>query len=421
MKQPQRRDSEAGFSLVSVLIFSAVVLTISTGTVQVLGQRIDALKILRMQQRMELLQQKVENTANSFGAMSSSAEKNTGTKLQKCFQSSVCDGIDLYEPYILYDGLGQRISGTFDFSGRACTENCPIEIKTEVKLVCDKGAPVCAQAVEMQTRFTISQINAELLKGRKFDPITGSASVATFVCPAGQYIIAVSDQGQIRCESPEASPNDETCPPESVAIGLDSKGFLQCMPIQDYCAKPIGLSAVLDTSGSMNSSGKLDAAKDVLSKFLGTMETAKDKGTFTTFNNGAKLQGTLTNNFGQLQSSVNSQKASGGTDMSSGIRTGAQSLTSFAAGPKIMIFVSDGFNNQGSVDPPVEAQNAKNNGVRIITIGFSKDADRSMLRKIASTPSDYFDAANASDLKKVFEQIETLTCRGSGKGYGKGP
>jgi len=71
---------------------------------------------------------------------------------------------------------------------------------------------------------------------------------------------------------------------------------------------------------------------------------------------------------------------------------------------KVMVLLSNGVNTAVS-DPRAEAHEAKNESIRIFTVGLG-EADRELLQDIADiTGGEYYYAANGSDLEGIYETI----------------
>ncbi|WP_141734406.1 vWA domain-containing protein [Oligoflexus tunisiensis] len=403
--------SQAGFSLLSTLIMAGVLGVVTSGIYQLMNYRMDLLKTTRMHQRMDLFESKLKNTARSLGAMNVSAQRNAGSRLALCLNTGNCQANGIRERLVLYDARGQRVSGLFDLNGRACGDNCPIEVQTEVEIFCNEGTSSCPQPSEIKTYYEIRRANANYFKGRDFPPVLGTASLATFVCPDGEYIRGITLEGRMLCGPAELSPLDVACKAGTAAVGVDSKGFLKCVEIVDYCQVPIAFSLVLDTSSSMKKNDKVTIAKQALNNFIGFLDAKRDRGAFVSFNKGATLRTGLTGNYQNIKTAIDGEQAKLGTNMGAGLQIGAQALENAQASEKkLMIFVSDGRNTRGQ-DPVREAAKIKEQGVRIFTVGFSEKADRETLRRVASSPADYYDATQLNQLKGALEQIVSLTCR----------
>ncbi len=401
--------AEEGFSLVSAMILISVLSIVSIGASQLFDQQIDVLKIVRMQQRLGLLEKKLTNTARSSAAMRESALRNPNSILSLCILSNECKALSTFEKIELYDANKQKISGLYDLNGEACTKNCPIEAVTAIRLRCGGGVSSCTLPSEVQTLFTIRKASAEQLKGRVFNPITKTISLSRFSCPKGEYVRSITGDGQLICDASFASSNGAVCPAKTAAIGIDAAGFVKCRQIVDYCKTPLGLATVLDTSASMSANSGIDLAKLGLSKFVERLKI-KDQGSFTSFNAQAAVRQNLTNNISALAAAILRERASSNTDMVAGLTKAAGTLSAYAEGAKVMIFVSDGFHN-GVGDPVAAAAALKAQGIRVLTVGFSRSADTRMLQEIASSPQDFFDATEIGNLNRVLDTLGDLTCR----------
>lgn len=404
------QHSEQGFTLVSVMLLAGVLGLLSLGTYQVFHQQLDLLRIVRMQQRLSLLEKKLINTARSYGAMRATAALHPNSTLARCFGGRECFALASFEPLPLVDAVRQPLSGLYDLNGRPCTGSCPIEVRTELKLVCGDGSAKCELPSEIQTRYTIRKASPEQIKGREFKELTGVVSLSAFACPSGQYIRAVTGDGQLICDESFISANGNSCPPKMAAVGIDSAGFLKCRDVVDYCASPLGLATVLDTSASMKTDFGIDAAKLGLSAFVERLRANQDQGSFVSFNSEAALRQDLTSNIGALAQAIRREEAAASTDMVAGLTKAGETLAGFNKGQKVMIFVSDGFHN-GAGDPVAAAAQLKAQGIRILTVGFSRRADTRMLQRIASSPQDFYNAAEIGNLNRVLSALSELTCR----------
>jgi len=78
---------------------------------------------------------------------------------------------------------------------------------------------------------------------------------------------------------------------------------------------------------------------------------------------------------------------------------------------KIIILLTDGEHNSGSISPKDALKQAKERGIKIYTIaiGAKGEADSALLQKIAKeSGGKYFSALSAKELQKVYETIDKL-------------
>lgn len=92
----------------------------------------------------------------------------------------------------------------------------------------------------------------------------------------------------------------------------------------------------------------------------------------------------------------------------------AQSVRAFkhsAAKTKVVILLSDGEHNSGDMSPKDAVKLAKNENIKIYTIGLGNkgEADEALLREIAKeSGGEFFTAASAKELQKVYEEIDAM-------------
>jgi len=110
------------------------------------------------------------------------------------------------------------------------------------------------------------------------------------------------------------------------------------------------------------------------------------------------------------------------------IANGVRRLIKAKAKSKVLILITDGANNRGSIDPLTAAEIAKTLGVKVYTIGFGSNnpivplsnskgyysrnrsyIDEGTLKKIAKkTGGRYFRAAGAEKLSDIYEKIDAM-------------
>lgn len=202
----------------------------------------------------------------------------------------------------------------------------------------------------------------------------------------------------------------------------------------------VAILHVVDTSGSMEaidfgvggkSMTRLEGAKETLQKFLegrrGDMHGLVVFGnqSFTLAPLTADLD-LLTGYLTQLRSGMAGQQTAFGDAIGIGIKR----LRDIKAPSRIMVLLTDGKNNAGSLDPLEAADLAAAEGIKVYTIGIGKNGtapfrvdglfgpqiqnmqveiDEDVLREIARrTDGTYFNARNIVNLQKVFKRINEL-------------
>ncbi|WP_236579141.1 VWA domain-containing protein [Hydrogenimonas urashimensis] len=181
------------------------------------------------------------------------------------------------------------------------------------------------------------------------------------------------------------------------------------------------LVLALDTSGSMAESGfdeahpmrrKFDAIIDLVKGFLTTRHD--DNIGLVLFGSFAFAASPVTYDLAALQMIVDTADvgiAGQSTAIGEGIDQALRALSFSHAKKKVIVLMTDGYQNAGSVSIKEAVAKAKKRGVKIYTIGIGKpgDYDAKLLERIAKeTGGKSFSARNAEDLKAVFEEIESL-------------
>jgi hypothetical protein len=170
---------------------------------------------------------------------------------------------------------------------------------------------------------------------------------------------------------------------------------------------------------------KIDAAKIAAKTFNGFL-TSNDRVGVAYFNGTGswgsipkfEVVQTLTSNTDDANSSIDGLSAFGGTPMGGGIWIGKEELvarTPLNSIP-VIVLLSDGnptlptpesYAIQLAIDNATDAKSTVINGENILiyTIGFGGDANETLLKQIATSPSYYQFAATADELKSIYEQI----------------
>lgn len=204
---------------------------------------------------------------------------------------------------------------------------------------------------------------------------------------------------------------------------------------RDEKTEGIDIVMAVDISGSMRAQdfkpNRLEAAKDVAIRFISGRET--DNIGLVIFAGESFTQcplttdhAVLTNLFNDIQTGM----LEDGTAIGSGLATAINRIKESKAKSKVIILLTDGENNRGSITPLKAAEIAQTFGVRVYTIGVGTNGtapfpvqtafgiqyqdmevkiDESLLSQIADmTGGKYFRATNKSSLQSIYEEIDQL-------------
>ena len=143
--------------------------------------------------------------------------------------------------------------------------------------------------------------------------------------------------------------------------------------------KGIDIALLLDVSGSMQSvdfePNRLEVARKTIEDFVGGR--AHDRISLIVFAGTAYTKIPLTLDHNVVRESldeVSSQSVNeDGTAIGMAISVGLNRLKKSDAASKIMILVTDGDNNAGSINPETASELAKEMGIKIYTVGVGTD------------------------------------------------
>lgn len=199
----------------------------------------------------------------------------------------------------------------------------------------------------------------------------------------------------------------------------------------------IDIVLTLDVSGSMLAEdfqpNRLEAAKRVAASFIAGRQN--DRIGLVVFSGEAFTQIPLTIDHRVLLdqlSKIKSGQLKDGTALGDGLATAINRIKDSKAKSKVIILLTDGVNNMGSVDPATAAEIAALYDIRLYTIGVGRhgmapypfrnvlggityqnvpvELDEPLLTAMAESTSDghYFRATDKKSLQRIFQQIDTM-------------
>ncbi|MEI6884737.1 MAG: VWA domain-containing protein [Bacteroidota bacterium] len=204
---------------------------------------------------------------------------------------------------------------------------------------------------------------------------------------------------------------------------------------QSVNVEGIDLVIALDISGSMLAQDfrpdRLEAAKEVAMEFIDGRPN--DRIGLVVFSGESFTQCPITTDHAVLKNlfkEIKSGMIDDGTALGDGMALAVSRLKDSKAVSKVIILLTDGVNNMGSVDPLSAAEIAKLYGIRIYTIGIGTmgyapypvqtpfgiqlqqmkvEIDEPLLVKIsAMTEGKYFRAQNITKLREIYREIDKM-------------
>lgn len=203
----------------------------------------------------------------------------------------------------------------------------------------------------------------------------------------------------------------------------------------------IDIMLAVDCSGSMAAEdftlngqriNRLEVVKNAVSEFIAGRRS--DKIGFIAFSAKAYMICPLTTDYNWLNTNLGRVRLGmiqDGTAIGSAIATSVARLKNSKAKSKVLILLTDGISNAGSIDPISSARLAQASGVKIYTIGagtkgfapypvqdfFGRtvyqnvkiDIDEETMKKIAEmTNGKYFRATDTDSLRNIYKEIDSL-------------
>lgn len=201
--------------------------------------------------------------------------------------------------------------------------------------------------------------------------------------------------------------------------------------LKDIEVEGVDIVIALDISGSMKAMdfkpNRLEACKKVATEFIEGRPT--DRIGLVLYAGEAFTQSPITSDHQTLLGLLDQVKfdvIEDGTAIGDGLGTAINRLRDSDAKSKIIILLSDGVNNRGYIDPISAAEIAKNQNIKVYTIGagsmgkapypgpfgpvyIDTEIDEQLLKEIAlSTGGKYFRVTNNEKLKAVYTEIDKM-------------
>ncbi len=200
-------------------------------------------------------------------------------------------------------------------------------------------------------------------------------------------------------------------------------------------ARGVDIMIALDVSGSMSRGrdlppNRLEVAKNVLAAFVEGRR--HDRIGLVVFAGAAFMRCPLTLDYGILRGVlsgiVEGTVETDGTAIGMGLASCVARLRDSDAKSQVVVLLTDGANNSGSIGPEEAAALAKERGIKVYTVGVGGDGrgalsgplaflaraqppelDEPLLRRIAEkTGGRYFRATDARSLEAIFQTIDRL-------------
>ncbi len=212
------------------------------------------------------------------------------------------------------------------------------------------------------------------------------------------------------------------------------------------CPTPVDVMLILDRSASMSDDSycqenpsldqaecenqgftwvvePMNSVKTAAKYFVDLLDSSKDKAGLVSFATTASLDQSLTADFSLLKNAIDSLNPYGWTNIGQGIEFATDEMNNNHrpdAFP-VMILLTDGVpnvNSEGGVnDEPggaayalAAANEAKEAGYTIYTIGLGSYTNPDLLKQLASDEDKYFSAPGPNDLSKIYNQIAFDIC-----------
>ncbi|BAF69705.1 vWA domain-containing protein [Nitratiruptor sp. SB155-2] len=195
-------------------------------------------------------------------------------------------------------------------------------------------------------------------------------------------------------------------------IALSNPFLYSSIKLDDRKGRDLVLA--LDASGSMEESlydekSKFEVVKSMAQNFF--HKRFDDNIGIVIFGSFAYIAAPLTYDTKALDFLINYLEpsiAGNNTAIGEGLWQGIKALQADTAKQKVLILITDGHHNSGSISPRQAVEKAKKLGIKIYTIGLG-DADKHLLEQIAKeSGGKFFYAKSEEDLQSIFSELNKL-------------
>lgn len=177
----------------------------------------------------------------------------------------------------------------------------------------------------------------------------------------------------------------------------------------------------IDGSGSMNASGfgaegsresRFEIVQKIASDFV--MKRTEDNIGIVEFGDFAFIASPITYEkeiIAQMIGYLSYGMAGQNTAIGEGVAMGVRALRDSKAASKVIILLTDGEHNSGSISPKEAVEMVRKNGIRLYTIGIGPkgEFDNALLEQLARDgKGKFFAATNAKELQEVYDEIDTM-------------
>ncbi len=221
-----------------------------------------------------------------------------------------------------------------------------------------------------------------------FAPADNLATTATF-STQGTYVLRLTASDSLLSASDELT----------VTVGCSAN------------TTNLDIAFVIDVSGSFQGQPIADA-KAAAKTLVDRLQLAtNDQAAVISFTDFGTLRQPLTRDANQIKTSLDALVTGGGTIIDSGLTVALQELTSVRRQPNsqpVIILMTDGGGGVSYIQP------LRNAGIRVISIANGPAMNLNALgdlRRVASSPNDFFIAPTGADLNLIYAYLAGSLCR----------
>ena len=170
---------------------------------------------------------------------------------------------------------------------------------------------------------------------------------------------------------------------------------------------PVGVVLVIDTSGSMNQNGKLDAAKAAARQFVNSKQP-NDQIALVSFNSQPRVLVNFTSDANVLLNGINGLAATGETALWDAVRTGVGLYTDHPNLEPNLVIISDGADTVSTGGYSQAKSAAQGAHATVYAVGLTGgDFNGSSLQDLTgATQGQYAQTADPSQLTALFSQVQ---------------